>query len=57
MNAQKAVAALWAQKLASTGKLALKPLTTQLLNSGTKIGLAAGFSDDAVGAGIVTAPQ
>ncbi len=51
------VAALWAEKLLSSGSLNLNILTARLLASGATHGLMAGFDPFDVGTGMVTAPQ
>ncbi len=51
------VAALWAEKLATTGMLNNMNLTSRLISSGTTNKMAIGFDPTDIGSGIVTAPQ
>jgi subtilisin family serine protease len=51
------VAALWAEKLMSTGSLTTLQLTARLIASGTTNELQAGFDPSDVGSGMVRAPQ
>ncbi|MDQ3292340.1 MAG: S8 family serine peptidase, partial [Bacteroidota bacterium] len=51
------VAALWAEKIKSTGVLSPAQLTARLIGSGTNNGLKAGFDPFDIGAGLVQAPQ
>jgi subtilisin family serine protease len=51
------VAALWAQKLKSSGQLNGRIFMDRLVGSGTTAGLKAGFHPADVGVGIIQAPQ
>ncbi len=51
------VAALWAQRLSSTGRLNAFDLTSKLVGTATGKGLKAGFDPFDVGAGLVQCPQ
>jgi subtilisin family serine protease len=51
------VAALWAQKLRSSGQFTGRRFMDRLVGSGTMAGLKVGFDPADVGAGIVRAPQ
>ncbi|PSR56483.1 peptidase S8 [Adhaeribacter arboris] len=51
------IAALWAEKIKSTGILSPAQLTARLISSGSNTGLKAGFDPFDIGAGLVRAPQ
>ncbi|QMU29875.1 S8 family peptidase [Adhaeribacter radiodurans] len=51
------VAALWAEKIKSTGVFSPAQLTARLISSGNSTGLKAGFDPFDIGAGLVRAPQ
>jgi subtilisin family serine protease len=51
------VAALWAEKIKSTGILSPTQLTARLIGSGSSTGLTTGFDPFDIGAGLVRAPQ
>jgi subtilisin family serine protease len=51
------VAALWAQKLQSTGALTTAVLSTRVVGSGATTALAPGFEPTDIGTGLVAAPQ
>ncbi len=51
------VAALWAEKIKTTGLLSPTLLTARLISSGSSTGLKAGFDPFDIGAGLVRAPQ
>jgi subtilisin family serine protease len=51
------VAALWAEKIQTTGALNALALTARLISSGTTTGLTPGFDAFDVGEGLVQAPQ
>jgi len=51
------VAALWAEKIKSTGVLSTTQLTARIIGSGSNTGLKAGFDPFDIGAGLVRAPQ
>ncbi|MDQ4141217.1 MAG: S8 family serine peptidase, partial [Bacteroidota bacterium] len=51
------VAALWAEKIKSTGVLNPAQLTARLIGSGTNTSLKPGFDPFDIGAGLVMAPQ
>lgn len=51
------VAALWAEKLSSSGIISPVLLTSRLIGSGSYSGLSSGFDPFDVGAGLVRAPQ
>jgi hypothetical protein len=50
------VAALWAEKLTQTHQFKMPLFSTKVLGCATQERLAAGFSPDDVGAGIVISP-
>ena len=51
------VAALWAEKIKTTGILSPTQLTARLIGSGSNTGLKPGFDPFDIGAGLVRAPQ
>jgi len=51
------VAALWAEKLAQSGRLTFQNLSAQLIVSGTTKSFRSGFKPSYVGAGLVSAPE
>jgi hypothetical protein len=51
------VAALWAEKIATTSPLSALQLTARLIASSTTEGLEAGLDPFDIGAGLVRAPQ
>ncbi|RDC63778.1 S8 family peptidase [Adhaeribacter pallidiroseus] len=51
------VAALWAEKIKTTGILSPAQLAARLIGSGTSLGLKTGFDPFDIGSGLVRAPQ